>query len=205
MEKKAKKPILNLVGQKFGKLEVIKFYQRKNRITLWMCKCECGTLKPVAASDMKAGKIVSCGCVRSIQFKQMVTKHGDHGSKEYGAWKAMKARCREKQYVNHNGKGIKVCKRWLNSYDNFLSDMGRSPSEDLSVDRINNLKGYSPSNCRWATQVEQCNNKSNNILVQFRDKRQTLSYWAKELNIKYHTLYGRIYTYGWTISKAFGL
>lgn len=98
-------------------------------------------------------------------FRELTTKHGDHNSKEYRAWKAMKQRCSDytKRFKRYKGRGIKVCDRWIDSYQNFLEDIGRSPSDRLTLDRINNDKDYEPGNCRWATYKEQANNKSNNI------------------------------------------
>lgn len=81
---------------------------------------------------------------------------------EYGAWAAMKDRCRRKnhrQYAYYGGRGITVCDRWLKSYSNFLDDMGKRPSSDYSLDRINNSGNYEPGNCRWATRSEQNKNR----------------------------------------------
>lgn len=116
-------------------------------------------------------------------------------TKEYRAWKAMKARCYSKSsnYMNYQKNNIIVCERWLNSFENFLNDMGICP-ENCSLDRINNKGNYEPSNCRWTTQQIQCSNRGEfNKIFTFNNETHTLKEWSKILNIKYTTLYLRIY------------
>lgn len=112
--------------------------------------------------------------------------------REYSIWKAMRARCSSPCYKDsyYQRKGIKVCERW-NSFYNFLEDMGRCP-EKCSIDRIDNDGNYTPENCRWATQTEQCQNRGDfNTVITYNGKTQCLKEWARELNIGYTTLYLR--------------
>lgn len=125
-------------------------------------------------------------------------------TKEYRAWKAMKARCYSKSnsYMNYQKNNIIVCERWLNSFENFLKDMGTCP-ENYSLDRINNEGNYGPSNCRWVTQQIQCSNRGEfNKIFTFNNETHTLKEWSKILNIKYTTLYLRIYRSNLSFEEA---
>jgi hypothetical protein len=108
----------------------------------------------------------------------------------------------EKSYPAYGGAGVTVCDRWYKNYKHFKEDMLPSYSDDLTIDRVDNKKGYSPENCRWATMEEQQNNRQNNRLVEFRGEKQTLSRWARELNIKRSTLSQRFYVYGWSVERC---
>lgn len=134
-------------------------------------------------------------------------KKRENGSitKEYRAYKAMKSRCYSPSNINekYQQKGIIVCDRWLESFDNFIDDIGYSPSNNHSVDRIDNNGNYCPENCRWATTDEQSNNRGSfNLLYTIDNKTLTLKQWSKELNIKYLTLYSRIFRDGFSFEEA---
>jgi DNA-binding NtrC family response regulator len=115
----------------------------------------------------------------------------------------MRNRCENpsvKEYPRYGGRGIKVCKRWL-KFENFLKDMG-IPKTGMSIERIDNNKDYSPSNCRWATKKEQANNRRTNVLIEFNGEKYNIKQWAEKLKIKYTTLHARLITYGWSIEKS---
>lgn len=119
-------------------------------------------------------------------------RHGETYSPEWRAWVHLKGRVKNKndtRFHVYGARGITVCKRWENSFKNFLSDMGKRPSKSHSIERINNDKGYCPSNCRWATDKEQANNRSSNIKISFKNRIQNLGQWAEELSIGYGKLY----------------
>lgn len=154
---------------------------------------------------VRSGKTKSCGCLNITKIKQRIpdrTTHGESGrnskSVEYVAWSSMKKRCKgdnpvtKKHYLE---KGITVCDRWLNSFENFLEDMGRRPNERYSLERIENDKGYYKENCMWATQAEQSRNKDNNILITYKNKTQCLMDWVLETGIHRNTLERRLYTW----------
>jgi hypothetical protein len=125
-------------------------------------------------------------------------------SKEYEVWASMKTRCNNKRHSGFNsygGRGIQVCARWHNSFENFLEDMGACP-KGMSIERIDNNKGYSPSNCKWATRIEQARNTRTNHIVQYEGKQLTISAWAKEVGISKGCLYDRISRNKWPIEKA---
>lgn len=119
---------------------------------------------------------------------------------EYNAWSSMKDRCsnsKSKYYHRYGGRGIRVCKRWRDSFAAFLKDMGPRPTRLHTLDRKHNDKNYCKSNCRWATRREQANNRSNNRFLTFRGRKQSLAAWARETRINEDTLRHRL-KYGWT-------
>ena len=130
-------------------------------------------------------------------------QHGMSKSREYRIWTCMKQRClnpNNKKFHRYGGRGIRICSRWM-LFENFLLDMGKSPS-GMSIDRIDNNKGYSKENCRWANNKEQSNNKGNNVFLTFEGKRKTIKEWSLYLGSKSHSLVrGRILR-GWSIEKS---
>ena len=130
---------------------------------------------------------------------------GGKRTKEWRTWNGMIRRCRYRsmdRYHRYGGRGIKVCQRWLDSFSNFLEDMGFAPSSNLSLDRIDNDGNYEPENCRWATNSEQIKNSSRARLITFRGQTKNIGDWAKESGINRQTIQMRLDTYGWTIEKA---
>lgn len=198
----------DIAGRKFGRLTAIKLTGKQNRKNLWLCRCECGKETIVTASHLLAGHTKSCGCLASENAakasKIKNTKHGLHKSRIYRAWINMRARClnpKEQHYPDYGGRGIKICQRWLNSFKNFLDDMG-APPEGTSLDRIDVNGDYCPDNCRWASNEVQANNRRNTVYLEYQGKTKPLSVWAKEMKIKRDTLSDRIFRSGWDIEKA---
>lgn len=125
-----------------------------------IAQCECGTIKSVVYTFIKTGRSKSCGCVQRNVWKNINTKHLKHNSREYSSWLNMKTRCTNpkfKQWKDYGGRGITICKEWLNSFEQFYIDMGRRPI-GTSIDRINVNGNYEPNNCKWATTKEQRQN-----------------------------------------------
>lgn len=175
----------DLTGRRFGRLTVIGRAPNKGERTMWICKCDCGNIKTIGRANLVKGTTQSCGClhkeaVRAINKK----KHGGTGSPTYIRWRSMKSRCYNPNdigYANYGGRGIRVCERWLNSYEAFVADMGVVPSREYTLDRIDVNGDYCPENCKWATMKEQSNNKRNNRLLTHNNRTQTISQWCDEL------------------------
>jgi hypothetical protein len=138
-----------------------------------------------------------------------LVKHGHSKRKQhsrtYRVWAGIRTRCvnpKDTAYQNYGGRGITICDRWKDSYENFLEDMGERPGKEYSIDRIDNEKGYSPDNCKWATRKEQHRNTRRNVWIEFNGQRKVASDWAAEYGISATTLKYRIFKAGWDVEKA---
>jgi len=198
--------IIDRIGQKFNRLTVISRAPNKpnRRGTIWNCVCECGNSVTVQLNNLTSGNTKSCGCWNNEVRTKRLTKHGLYGTPEYLTYHAMKARClnqNEKCFKHYGGRGITICDSWLESFDNFLNDMGNRPSLNHSIDRIDNDGDYTPKNCRWVVVKVQANNKRNNRLLTANGKTQTLQQWAEEVGIHDRTIRDRLVR-GWSEEKA---
>jgi hypothetical protein len=138
-----------------------------------------------------------------ISYRKKREIHGMTDSKEYQAWASMRNRIKHPYKANKNYYGkIKICDEWFNSFNTFLKDMGKSPSKEYSIDRIDNNGNYCKENCRWATRVEQANNRSSNMKIEYNGNIYTLTEVCKILNLKYDVIKARINHYNWDIKKA---
>ncbi len=159
---------IDLVGQKFGRLVVGSFSHKGNdRHSYWLTKCDCGNIITVHGSALKTGNTKSCGCLKKEIVSTCNLRHGMSETQTYRSWQSMKKRCLSvncKDYKHYGGRGISICDRWLNSFENFLEDMGEKP-EGLTLERKNNNGNYELSNFKWATRKEQANNRG-------RDKKK---------------------------------
>lgn len=158
------RPMLDLVGSTFGRLTVVRFADVAHG-SRWECRCACGNTRTVHGSQLTKGATVSCGCWRRTR-KDKGT--GPSSTPEYRAWVAMRHRCTDENhadYPSYGGRGIRMCDRWLNSFEAFLADMGPRPTPEHSIDRRDNDSHYEPGNCRWATVEQQNRNKRNTRLT----------------------------------------
>lgn len=199
--------VVDITGQRFGRLIALSVDHIAPSGAKWLCKCDCGNSVITYSASLRFGKTASCGCLRTENNIKLRTKHGhspkDKETSTYTVWLSMKARCHtptNSKYEHYGKRGITVCPEWRNFFEAFLRDMGEKP-EGLSLDRIDNNKGYYKENCRWATLVEQANNKRNNHLHTFQGESLTLAGWARKLGVNTQTLRSRYYLCGWSIDK----
>lgn len=182
----------NIENQKFGRLTAIRFDDGSvGNKPKWVCLCDCGNEKSILYYNLLKGNTISCGCAHTDMMKAKFTKHGERvGRKmsvEYSAWHRMKQRCYDethKDYPKWGGRGIKVCGRWLESFDNFLLDVGRRPSSNHSLDRYPNNDGnYEPGNFRWATKKEQAVNRRSTKWYEYNGEKKMLKDWAETFGV----------------------
>ena len=189
-----RKPAGIAIGDVFGKNTVIGVDHRDRRWHgLVRCEsCSAETWRPEI--ELLLGRASSCSCMKSENSKRLKTEHGMSHTKTHNAWLHMQERCyRESNpsYPRYGGRGITVCDRWLESFVNFLEDMGEAP-EGFSIDRIDNDGMYSPENCRWADPKTQANNTSVNTRIEFDGQSRTVAQWAEETGIGRTTIHYRL-------------
>jgi len=171
---------------KFNRLTIVeRLPDRNHKTKVVRCLCDCGNYTVVQYSNLVTGHTKSCGCLNAETVANL--KHGMCYTTEYKSYKKMIERCYTETADNfkyYGGRGIKVCDRWLESFENFFADMGLKPSPKHSIDRFPDKKGnYEPSNCRWATQKEQANNTTRNVVYEYQGKSMNQSQWAEYLGV----------------------
>lgn len=194
----------NLVGQRFGRLLVLESVRIRPRKIHWRCACDCGNTSTVWTAKLRNGNTQSCGCMRDEMASERKRTHAMSKSPEYRIWQSMKDRCGNPTsggYRRYGGRGIKVCERWLESFENFFSDMGKRPTRKHSINRINNDGNYDPDNCEWATGREQSRNTSRNRFLEMDGTRLTVADWSLKTGIRSGTIGARL-KYGWSVTRA---
>jgi hypothetical protein len=209
--------VIDIAGQIFGRLCVLEFSKSKNRVSYWICQCECGNKKEICGNSLKRGLTRSCGCLN----REIITKHGagrDNANHPlYSIWRSMKARCynsNNPRYEDYGGRGITVYKEWLKDYTAFRDYMLTLPEcpknaeipgslLNRSIDRIRNNEGYKPGNMKWSTVSEQnCNQRRNRIVVINGVSMSLKPATDKYAVVDYETVRRRMDA-GWTTRNAF--
>lgn len=203
---------IDRTGHRFGKLTAIRSMKRPERpkAVYWICKCDCGNETVVFVGHLTHNHTTSCGCHHLKRASESHYKHGHSGnggkrkaSTEYESWCKMKERCcnpENPSFHYYGGRGIKICDRWLESFQNFIDDMGSKPP-GMSIERIDVNGNYEPSNCKWATRYEQSNNRRNNIRVEIGGVTKNLTQWCVELGLNKGAIHGRL-AKGWPPLEA---
>lgn len=190
-------PRVDLTGQRFGSLLVLGFsHVDKTRSANWFCRCDCGKEIVLKGNNLRMGNTRSCECLARKAVGDRSRTHGECKSRLYRIWSALHSRCTndhiEDTFKNYGGRGIQVCDDWK-TYETFREWALASGYEDgLSIDRIDVNGNYEPSNCRWATQREQCRNRRNTLWVEFNGYKKPLAEWCDELNLPYRVVYARM-------------
>lgn len=187
--------IVDMTSKRYGRLMAIcptgKRDRAKNRI--WKFTCDCGNSCEIDGYSVRSGKRYQCPTCSAEQVRMSSVIHGSSESPEFSTWIDIQTRCynpRSTGYRNYGGRGIRVCDRWRSNFSHFLEDMGKRPT-GCSIDRINNDGDYEPGNCRWATRVDQANNRRTNVFLTIGGKSKTISQWAEFTGIKMATIHRR--------------
>lgn len=195
----------DLTGQQFHHLTVLEFAERKNNRTMWKCLCECGNITFVDSNSLKSGNTKSCGCHRSDGWGNSKT-HGMSRTRLYRTWMGMKSRCyreKNKYYKNYGGRGIRVCDKWISSFESFRDwALQNGYLDSLTLDRIDNDGNYCPENCRWVDRFEQMNNTRANHRITLNGITMTIAEWSRKIGIPTYILNNRINNYGWSEEEA---
>ena len=209
----AKKNLITIQsGMRFGRLLVLCENEKspKGR-RMFLCRCDCGTEKSIVGSDFSSGNTSSCGCLQKDRTRQASTKHGQAANKfrgkvppEYQAWLSMIARCenpKNKSYKDYGARGITICERWRHSFINFLKDMGTRPN-GMSIDRLDNDKGYDKDNCAWRGKLEQAYNRRATLRISFNGETHTLLEWAEKTGMQASMIRQRLRR-EWPLERVF--
>ncbi len=192
---------LDLSGQPFGRWTVAGIGQRRNGNTkYWLCTCKCGVQKEVRSDILINGTSTSCGCFQSEDLSVRQTKSDLSRTSEYRTWWHMMERCHNPEdpsYENYGARGIAVCDRWRLSVNDFVNDVGKKPSPNHSIDRIDNNGNYEPGNTRWADAVTQVRNRRVTVNLTLGGETKSMAEWSEITGIPYYSLKTRRQL-GWT-------
>lgn len=200
------------IGRRFGRLVVVGIRRErrgKRDMIVAQCRCDCGSEKDVLWQHLADGSTKSCKCLNRERVAESsrayATKHGGYGTRLYRIWRNMKTRCYYQRcdfYANYGGRGIEVCPEWRGDFAAFREwALSHGYADNLSIDRIDNNRGYSPDNCRWADALAQGNNLRTNHLLTAAGQTHTLSEWARLTGISRNTISDRLRR-GWSVGRA---
>lgn len=194
----------DLTGKVFGYLTVVSRAENtKDGKARWNCICKCGKKTIVPTYRLNNGDCKSCGCKK---FESHNRVHGMTKTDLHNKWIQVKQRCLNKNcidYKKYGAVGITICDEWKNDFISFMNwSYQNGYREGLSLDRIDNAKGYSPDNCRWVTWKSQCNNRRSNVKITHLGRTQNLKQWCEELGVKYTFVYQRMHKQGMTFEQA---
>lgn len=194
------KSLIDMTGRRFGALVVIELVPERHRqYAVWRCACDCGRQVNVRGDALRGGRKLICN-----QPGHRRVEPGLSLSPEYKSWEKMRERCLDPNhdgYSAYGGRGITICDRWLESFVNFLEDLGRKPTPAHTIDRIDVNGNYEPSNCRWSTRTEQARNRRDNVTVVFRGETILMVDLAERYRIDRGVVYGRL-KMGWSLDEA---
>lgn len=181
---------IDLTHKRFGRLIVVGAAPNK----FWHCKCDCGNYKTINGNNLRRGITFSCGCLRALITSISNRRHGETYSVEWKVWRSIHGRCGDKFAASYGGRGITICARWSgrDGFKNFLEDMGRRPSKDLTIERKDNNAGYSPENCVWATRAQQARNRRTSLRLMLGGKPTAVQDICAAYGLKRGAVYKRL-------------
>lgn len=192
-----------LEGQKFGRLTVVSYVGGSR----YRCLCDCGNIVYPNGNNVRSGGTLSCGCLKREKLVQMSTKHKGKGTRMYSLWKGIKARCtnpNNKEYHNYGERGITICHEWEKDFDCFRNwALSHGYSDELTIDRIDNDKGYSPDNCRWVTVKEQSRNRRSTVFICINGEKKSLPEWCEIFGVNLGTATHRVKKQGLSGMEVF--
>lgn len=185
------------VGDKFGRLEILPGEDRCGTLLKLRVRCSCGTEKYVSKYSLLYGITESCGCIHRESMSNVGKSNRTHGKTRtpaHNTWSLMRQRCNnpnDKDYKNYGARGVTVCSEWL-SFDAFYADMGDPPAKGMTLDRIDNSKGYFKENCKWSTPKEQASNRRTTVWLEYGGDRYTWATLADKFGISAQALMKRV-------------
>ena len=195
----------DITGKKFGRYTALKYVKRNNR-NVWMCRCDCGNIRFASGSDLRNGKTKSCGCYIRDWNKKVKKTHGMTNTRIYHTWIGMRRRCYDPTrsgFKLYGGRGITVCDEWNNNFESFYEwAMQNGYTDELTIDRIDVNGNYEPSICRFATNKQQMNNKTDNHFLTYNGETHTIAEWSEITGIKRETIRVRISKLHWSTDDA---
>ena len=199
-------PKLNVEnGSRYGLWTVIGYAESsRHGDRMYQCVCECGRENKVSARQLQSGRSACCGCVGAKRHAEKFTTHGQSDSKLYKVWSSMKRRCSapdDPSYCNYGGRGIVVCDEWKTFIPFHAWALLSGYREGLTIESINNDKGYSPDNCEWIPKPQQSKNTRHCVMISYEGHTLNISDWAKRLGVPYARIQSRLKK-GWNIKSA---
>lgn len=204
-------PAIDMKDKRINMLTVLYRAESKNGRTMWHCRCDCGKEIDVWYAHLKKGQY-SCGCVKRRLISEKKKTHGKSDTKLFDVWRHMRERCYKKyhkSYKDYGGRGIKVCDEWENNFNAFYEWAivngydENAPFMQCTLDRIDVNGNYEPSNCRFISIKEQCNNRRNNHFIEYNGEMHTIAQWSEIIGVSYGALYQRLKN-GWSIGETLG-
>lgn len=205
----------NYLGQKFGRLTVVAFGERKTNngasCVTWDCKCDCGNMAyGKLPKNVKSGEVRSCGCLKAEQNSRNLADkrrtHGKSNTRLYGIWEHMRSRCNlptEPAYPKYGGRGIRVCEEWEDFQKFYEWAMANGYTDGLTIERVDVNGNYEPSNCTWIPLGKQAWNKRETIRVEVDGEIVPLKEACRRLGLPYKAVHLRITRYGMSLEEAF--
>ena len=182
------------IGKKFNRLTVLSLEYRDEHYFAF-CRCDCGTEKEVRFERVLINRIKSCGCLKRELNKAQFLTHNLSNTSEHRSWMSMRQRClnpNEPRYKSYGGRGIKICDRWIESFENFLEDLGFKPTLKHTLERKDVNGDYTPENCCWATNKEQSRNRQDTIYFEISGEKKSLIEWCEIYNVSYDRVRSRV-------------